>query len=111
MIPNLSPILITLGFMGWAGIPLDTFTLLIGSIALGLAVDDTIHFFHNYIRYYKRGGNPHRAVQETLLSTGARVRKPASRASSALVTRLSASSPSVMATMRRKVAGLYMDSG
>ena len=40
MIPNLAPILITLGVMGWFDFPLDMFTLLIGSIAIGLAVDD-----------------------------------------------------------------------
>jgi len=70
MIPNVTPILITLGFMGWMGIPLDMFTLLIGSIAIGLAVDDTIHFFHNFRRYYEKSGVPRIAVDETLLSTG-----------------------------------------
>lgn len=70
MIPNLSPILITLGMMGWLGIRLDTFTLLIGGIALGLAVDDTIHFFHNFIRYYQLFGNAEEAVRQTFLSTG-----------------------------------------
>jgi predicted RND superfamily exporter protein len=70
MVPNLSPIVITLGLMGWAGIPLDGFTLLIGSIALGLAVDDTIHFFHNFRRYYVETGSAAQATRETLLSTG-----------------------------------------
>jgi predicted RND superfamily exporter protein len=70
MIPNLTPILITLGLMGWAGIPLDTFTMLIGSIAIGLAVDDTIHFMHNFRRYYARSGDVHQSVRETLSTTG-----------------------------------------
>jgi hypothetical protein len=44
MVPNLTPILITLGVMGWFEIPLDAFTLLIGSIAIGLAVEpDPVH--------------------------------------------------------------------
>ncbi|MCB1615040.1 MAG: MMPL family transporter [Pseudomonadales bacterium] len=70
MIPNLTPIIITLGLMGIFHIPLDTFTLLIGSIALGLAVDDTIHFMHNFQRYYKRSGNAEQAIHQTLQTTG-----------------------------------------
>ena len=70
MIPNLAPILLALGLMGWAGIPLDTFTLMVGSIAIGLAVDDTIHFLHNFRRYYARSGDVPEAVRATLASTG-----------------------------------------
>jgi predicted RND superfamily exporter protein len=70
MIPNLTPIVIVLGVMGWLGVPLDAFTLLIGSIAIGLAVDDTIHFMHNFRRYYERSGEVIVAVRETLASTG-----------------------------------------
>ncbi len=70
MVPNLAPILLTLGLMGWFGIPLDSFTLLIGSIAIGLAVDDTIHFMHNYRKYFEKLGNPRAAVRETLRTTG-----------------------------------------
>jgi predicted RND superfamily exporter protein len=70
MIPNLAPILAALGLMGWVGVPLDAFTLLVGSIAIGLAVDDTIHFMHNFRRYYERSGDLRGAVRETLSSTG-----------------------------------------
>ncbi|MBF0237187.1 MAG: MMPL family transporter [SAR324 cluster bacterium] len=70
MIPNLSPIVITLGMMGLVGIPLDMFTLLIGSIAIGLAVDDTIHFFHNYMRYLNQYGDSKKAIEETLGTAG-----------------------------------------
>lgn len=70
MIPNFAPIIFTLGLMGLLGIPLDAFTILIGSIALGLAVDDTIHFMHNYRRNYARCGNSQQAVMETLSTTG-----------------------------------------
>ena len=70
MIPNLVPILFTLGLMGWLDLPLDMFTLLIGSISIGLAVDDTIHFFHNFRRFYAQHGNTREAVRETLLGTG-----------------------------------------
>lgn len=70
MIPNLLPILIALGLMGVTGMQLDLFTMLIGSIAIGLAVDDTIHFFHNFHRYYAESGDPRDATRRTLLSTG-----------------------------------------
>ncbi len=70
MIPNLTPIIITLGIMGWWGFPMDAFTLLTGSIALGLAVDDTIHFMHNFRRYYQQCGDTKEAVRKTLSTTG-----------------------------------------
>ncbi|MAG31982.1 MAG: hypothetical protein CL908_13940 [Deltaproteobacteria bacterium] len=70
MIPNLSPIVFTLGLMGWLGIPLDMFTLLIGTIAIGLAVDDTIHFMHNFRRSLEDTGDPHLAVRRTLQGAG-----------------------------------------
>jgi hypothetical protein len=70
MLPNLTPILLTLGLMGVAGFPLDAFSLLIGGIALGLAVDDTIHFMHNYRRERDGGAAREDAVEKTLRSTG-----------------------------------------
>jgi predicted RND superfamily exporter protein len=70
MIPNLLPIILTLGVMGWTGMPLDLFTMLIGSIAIGLAVDDTIHFMHNYRRFHLQTGDVYKSVHQTLLSSG-----------------------------------------
>ncbi|MBT4088716.1 MAG: MMPL family transporter [Deltaproteobacteria bacterium] len=70
MIPNLFPIILILGLMGWTGIKLDMFTMLIGSIAIGLAVDDTIHFFHNFRIFYEESGNVRNAVLETLTTAG-----------------------------------------
>jgi len=70
MIPNLAPIVIILGIMQAVGIPLEAFTLLIGCIALGLAVDDTIHFMHNFQRFYRHSGDAELAVQKSLRSTG-----------------------------------------
>lgn len=48
MIPNLIPMVITAGIMGWFDIPLKPSTLLIFSIALGITVDNTIHFLARY---------------------------------------------------------------
>jgi predicted RND superfamily exporter protein len=70
MIPNLFPIVLTLGLMGALGLPIEMFSLLIGSVALGLAVDDTIHFMHGFRRGYARTGNVEEAVRETLRTTG-----------------------------------------
>ncbi len=70
MIPNLVPIGLTLGLMGIFGMPLDAFSLLVGGIALGLAVDDTIHFMHNYRRYREEGADLETAVMTTLLTAG-----------------------------------------
>ncbi len=70
MVPNIAPIVMSLGLMHWVGIPLDMFTMLIGSIAIGVAVDDTIHFMHNFRRYYDDTGDSAFAVYETLATTG-----------------------------------------
>lgn len=70
MVPNLTPILITLGLMGWYGLVIDAFTMMIGGIAIGLAVDDTIHYMHNFRRYFGQYGDVRRANSETLRTTG-----------------------------------------
>jgi predicted RND superfamily exporter protein len=70
MIPNLVPIYLVLALMGFADIPLDASTLLIGGVIIGLAVDDTIHFMHKFGRYYEDSGDPVFAVHETLATTG-----------------------------------------
>jgi len=70
MLPAVGSILVTLGAMYWFSMPLDGFTLLVGSIALGLAVDDTIHFMHNYARARAEGQDVESSIQTTLESTG-----------------------------------------
>jgi len=70
MIPNFLPILTTMGIMGLLNIPLDINSLMIGSIAIGIVVDDTVHFIYNFQKYYERTSNPYEAVRETLLGTG-----------------------------------------
>jgi len=70
MIPNLTPIILGLFIMYIDHIPLDMFTLLIGSIAIGLAVDDTIHFMHNYRRYYIETKDSSKAIELTFFTTG-----------------------------------------
>lgn len=48
LIPNLIPLLVTAGVMGWAGISLKPSTVLVFSVALGIAIDVTIRFLINY---------------------------------------------------------------
>jgi predicted RND superfamily exporter protein len=70
MIPNVLPILLTMGLMGWLGITLNVTTVMIASIALGIAVDDTIHMLVR-IRAERRAGRSHdEAVRRTLQSVG-----------------------------------------
>ncbi|XOV80364.1 MAG: RND family transporter [Aestuariibacter sp.] len=49
MIPNIITTVGVLGIMGWLAIPLDIMTITIAAIAMGIAVDDTIHFVHRYL--------------------------------------------------------------
>ena len=48
MLPNILPIAVVLGVMGWLGIPLDMMTMTIAAIGVGIAVDDTIHYIHRF---------------------------------------------------------------
>jgi predicted RND superfamily exporter protein len=45
---NIIPIAMVFGFMGWLNIPLDIMTITIAAIALGIGVDDTIHYIHRF---------------------------------------------------------------
>ena len=70
MIPNLLPIILGMGFMAATGLALDMYTILIGSIAIGLVVDDTMHFVHGFQYNYEKTGNAGQAITDTLDSTG-----------------------------------------
>ena len=70
IIPNLFPIIINFGIMGWFGVELSMFTSLIASIAIGLAVDDTIHYLVRYNREFRKDLNDRRALKETLRHIG-----------------------------------------
>jgi len=70
LVPNLVPILATLGLIVGLGLEMDMFMLLGGCIAIGLAVDDSIHFISGFRRHYAEHGDPERAVEETMETTG-----------------------------------------
>ena len=65
MIPNMIPALLGFGLMGLLGIALDTDTLLIAPLIIGIAVDDTIHFMTHYRVELIRTGS----ISESLVST------------------------------------------
>lgn len=65
LIPNVCTTLGILGLIGWLGIPLDIMTITIAAIAMGIAVDDTIHFVHNYLKAPQQ-----QALQNSFAHTG-----------------------------------------
>ena len=70
MVPNLLPIIITLGLMGIMKIPLDFATLLIACIAIGIAVDDTIHLLIRYKRSFQKSRHYGLALETSLTTSG-----------------------------------------
>jgi predicted RND superfamily exporter protein len=70
MIPNMLPIVMTLGFMSMVNMPLDMFTMLVGAIVIGLSVDDTVHFFHNFAKYHHKGYSTKESLEQTMIGTG-----------------------------------------
>ncbi|MFT4813809.1 MAG: putative RND superfamily exporter protein [Paracoccaceae bacterium] len=70
MIPNIIPALLGFGLMGLMGIPLDTDTLLIAPLIIGIAVDDTIHFMTHYRMELIRTGSVSESLRTTILDVG-----------------------------------------
>jgi uncharacterized protein len=71
LIPNLIPLLVTAGIMGWAGVPLKPSTVLIFSVALGIAIDITIRFLVNYKQILPENNfNVETSVRATIQQTG-----------------------------------------
>lgn len=69
-IPNLLPLLILFGLMGWCGVMLSTATTMIASVALGLIVDDTIHLLYGYRQATQIGLTPAPALQHAIRHAG-----------------------------------------
>lgn len=71
LIPNIIPLIITAGVMGWAGVPVKPSTVIVFSVALGIAIDVTIRFLVNYKQALPHhGNNLLAAVIETIHHTG-----------------------------------------
>lgn len=71
LIPNIIPLVITAGVMGWLGVRIKPSTVLIFSVALGIAIDVTIRFLINYKQELPRNNyNMKQTVIETIHGTG-----------------------------------------
>jgi predicted RND superfamily exporter protein len=70
VVPNLFPVLVMLGAMGWLGIYLDTATASIAAIVLSICTDDSIHFIHAYRHHRQLGLSPDGARQATVAHVG-----------------------------------------
>ena len=67
---NVIPITVTFGCIGWFNISLNMATAMLPSIAIGIAVDDTIHFIWRFEKEFRRHGTYHDAVVHTLTTVG-----------------------------------------
>ena len=69
-IPIISTIIVLLGFMGYTGIPLDIATVLVGSIALGIGIDYSIHVISGFNMHFKESHDAERAFEVTIMTKG-----------------------------------------
>ncbi len=65
MVPNVLPVIVIFGGMGWLGIPIDIGSMMTASIALGVAVDDTIHYLARYREDLDHYGDRREAIVAT----------------------------------------------
>jgi predicted RND superfamily exporter protein len=70
LVPNVFPIVVLFGAMGWAGIPLNVSTSMIAVIAIGIAVDDTIHYLSEFNARVRATGDQEKAVLQAAESVG-----------------------------------------
>jgi predicted RND superfamily exporter protein len=70
IIPNMIPATLAFGLMGLLGIPLDTDTLMIAPLIIGIAVDDTIHFITHYRMALAKHGDMRLALVDTIKQVG-----------------------------------------
>lgn len=70
IIPNIIPLVLVAGIMGFTGIPIKISTSIIFNIAFGIAVDDTIHFLARVRTFLGEGLTLRYAVKRTFLTTG-----------------------------------------
>lgn len=70
MVPNIFPIVFVLGLMGYAGFHLNIATAIIASIAIGIVVDDTIHYFTHFKHEFQEAGERKAAMLNALHKVG-----------------------------------------
>jgi predicted RND superfamily exporter protein len=70
LLPNLLPVVLVIGMMGWLGLTIDMGVAIAGAIIIGVAVDDTIHFLVKYFDARKRGLSMAETFDEVLHYAG-----------------------------------------
>ena len=70
IIPNILPVAMVLGTLGWVGIPLDIMTIMTAAITLGIAVDDTVHYIHRFKVEFPKDRNYRAAMHRCHNSIG-----------------------------------------
>ena len=70
LVPNLLPLLFTAAFLVWTGQALRLTSVLLFTVSLGIAVDDTIHFIVRYLRERKSGLSVDDAIRNSIVSVG-----------------------------------------
>ena len=68
--PNLFPLVVMFGLMGYLKIPLDVDTLIVAPLMIGIVVDDTIHFLNHYRAEVQKHGDVHRGIQIAFREVG-----------------------------------------
>lgn len=77
MVPNVAPILLVFGALGWSGCFVDIGMMMTASIALGIAVDGTLHFLVSYQGHFREKRDTVKATRYALFRTGAPIMQAA----------------------------------
>jgi hypothetical protein len=70
LVPNLMPIVLVVGCMGWTGLPINIATAMIASVSMGLTVDSSVHYIAGFRRARARGASINDALHETHQGVG-----------------------------------------
>jgi predicted RND superfamily exporter protein len=70
LVPNVIPILLVVGGMGWFGVPINLGTAMIASVSMGLTIDSSIHYLVDYRRALELGMDHAHAIRDTHAGVG-----------------------------------------
>jgi len=70
LVPNVLPVFVALGLMGWSGVSLSLAVIIFAPLVLGVAVDDTIHFLSRFRSAFDRCGDYATAIRDTIITAG-----------------------------------------
>jgi predicted RND superfamily exporter protein len=70
LVPNVFPIVLVLGTMGWVGVPINIASAMIASVSMGLTVDNSVHYLSAYRRVRRTGASVNEAIERTQTQVG-----------------------------------------